>query len=69
MPAARAAQLGNLTPVIGTLTAIGFLGERPSLLQGVGGFAILGGIALLLRGPVEPDRSGTAGTALAEEHR
>ncbi|BCY08959.1 DMT family transporter [Actinoplanes sp. L3-i22] len=51
VPAARAAQLGNLTPVIGTLTAIVFLGDRPSPLQVVGGFAILGGIALLLRGP------------------
>jgi drug/metabolite transporter (DMT)-like permease len=48
VPAARAAQLGNLTPVVGTLTAVAFLGDRPSLLQWVGGAAILGGIALLL---------------------
>src|SRR5262249_7417444 len=33
VPAARAGQLGNLTPVVGTLTAVVFLGDRPSLLQ------------------------------------
>jgi len=53
VPAARAAQLGNLTPVVGTLTAVAFLGDRPSLLQWVGGAGILGGIALLL----EPEPS------------
>ena len=53
VPAARAAQLGNLTPVVGTLTAVAFLGDRPSLLQWVGGAGILGGIALLL----EPESS------------
>ncbi|WP_433364901.1 DMT family transporter [Actinoplanes sp. CA-142083] len=48
VPAARAAQLGNLTPVVGTLTAVLFLGDRPALLQLAGGAAILAGLALLL---------------------
>jgi drug/metabolite transporter (DMT)-like permease len=48
VPAARAGQLGNLTPVVGTLTAVAFLGDRPSLLQWVGGAGILAGLALLL---------------------
>ena len=69
VPAARAAQLGNLTPVVGTLTAIVFLGDRPSLLQMAGGIAILSGIALLLRGPADPDRPSTPETELVEEHR
>ncbi|WP_436532614.1 DMT family transporter [Actinoplanes sp. HUAS TT8] len=69
VPAARAAQLGNLTPVIGTLSAIVFLGDRPSLLQVVGGVAVLGGIGLLLRGPAGPDRPALPATALAEEQR
>ncbi len=56
VPAARAGQLGNLTPVVGTLTAVAFLGDRPSLLQLVGGTAILGGLALLLHTPSEPNR-------------
>ncbi|MEU4243930.1 DMT family transporter [Actinoplanes sp. NPDC026619] len=51
VPAARAGQLGNLTPVIGTLTAVAFLGDRPSLLQWAGGAGILAGLALLLRNP------------------
>jgi drug/metabolite transporter (DMT)-like permease len=51
VPAARAGQLGNLTPVVGTLTAVVFLGDRPSLLQLAGGAGILAGIALLLRNP------------------
>jgi drug/metabolite transporter (DMT)-like permease len=54
VPAARASQLGNLTPVVGTLTAVVFLGDRPSLLQLAGGAAILAGIALLLHQP-EPE--------------
>jgi len=51
VPAARAAQLGNLTPVVGTLTAVAFLGDRPSLLQLAGGAAILVALSLLLRSP------------------
>jgi drug/metabolite transporter (DMT)-like permease len=54
VPAARAAQLGNLTPVVGTLTAVAFLGDRPSWLQVAGGAAILAALALLLRTP-KPD--------------
>ena len=54
VPATRAGQLGNVTPLVGTLTAIVFLGDRPSLPQLVGGAAILGGLALLLRGPADP---------------
>jgi drug/metabolite transporter (DMT)-like permease len=49
VPAARAGQLGNLTPIVGTLTAVAFLGDRPTLLQWAGGGAILAGLALLLR--------------------
>jgi drug/metabolite transporter (DMT)-like permease len=56
VPAARAGQLANLTPVVGTLTAVVFLGDRPSLLQLAGGAAILGGLALLLRTPPQPKR-------------
>jgi drug/metabolite transporter (DMT)-like permease len=62
VPAARAAQLGNLTPVVGTLTAVAFLGDRPSLLQWVGGAGILGGIALLLHNPSRPGPSEPAPT-------
>jgi drug/metabolite transporter (DMT)-like permease len=51
VPAARAAELGNLTPVVGTLTAVAFLGDRPSLLQLTGGAAILVALSLLLRSP------------------
>ena len=54
VPAARAGQLANLTPVVGTLTAIVFLGERPSPLQLAGGVAILVGLTLLLRGEPLP---------------
>ncbi|MFI5889533.1 DMT family transporter [Actinoplanes sp. NPDC051513] len=54
VPAARAGQLGNLTPVVGTLTAVVFLGDRPSLLQLAGGAAILGSLALLLHVPNNP---------------
>jgi len=53
VPAARAGQLGNLTPVVGTLTAVVFVGDRPSLPQLVGGAAILAGLALLLHTPAE----------------
>ncbi|MFI5908502.1 DMT family transporter [Dactylosporangium sp. NPDC051541] len=49
VPAARAGQLMNLTPVIGTLTAVVFLGDRPTLPQLAGGVAILAALALLLR--------------------
>ncbi|WP_018503883.1 DMT family transporter [Parafrankia discariae] len=48
VPAARAGQLLNLTPVVGTVTSVAFLGERPTTLQLVGGTAVLAGLALLL---------------------
>jgi drug/metabolite transporter (DMT)-like permease len=51
VPGVRAGQLGNLTPVVGILTAVAFLGDRPSLLQLAGGAAILGALALLLPQP------------------
>ncbi|WP_433304909.1 DMT family transporter [Actinoplanes sp. CA-030573] len=60
VPATRAAQLGNLTPVAGTLTAVVFLGDRPSLLQLAGGAGILAGLVLLLHNPephVDPEES------------
>jgi len=49
VPATRAGQLANLTPVVGTLTAVAWLGDRPSALQLPGGAAILCGLALLLQ--------------------
>jgi drug/metabolite transporter (DMT)-like permease len=57
VPATRAGQLGNLTPVVGTLTAVVFLGDRPSLLQLAGGAAILGGLAVLLHHPRSQEQS------------
>jgi len=38
-----------------------FLGDRPSLVQLAGGAAILGGLALLLHSPLQPE--------LVEEYR
>lgn len=55
VPAVRAGQLGNLTPVVGTLTAVLFLGDRPSLLQLIGGAGILAGLALLLQSTPKPE--------------
>jgi drug/metabolite transporter (DMT)-like permease len=69
VPAVRAAQLGNLTPVVGTLTAVVFLGDRPSLLRVAGGVAILGGLALLLRGTTDSARTVRPAPELVEEHR
>jgi drug/metabolite transporter (DMT)-like permease len=69
VPAARAGQLGNLTPVVGTLSAVVFLGDRPSLPQLVGGAAILGGLAVLLHGPATPPEPSSPGLQLVEEHR
>ncbi|WP_426513692.1 DMT family transporter [Dactylosporangium sp. McL0621] len=70
VPAARAGQLMNLTPVVGTLTAVVFLGDRPTLPQLAGGAAILAGLALFLHTtPSPPDdppglaAPATAGTA------
>jgi drug/metabolite transporter (DMT)-like permease len=69
VPAARAGQLANLTPVVGTLTAVVFLGDRPSPLQLVGGAAILGGLTLLLKNPTAPDQPSPTPMELAEEYR
>lgn len=49
VPAARAGQLLNLTPAVGTLTAVVLLGDRPTPAQLAGGVAILAGLALLLK--------------------
>jgi drug/metabolite transporter (DMT)-like permease len=54
VPAARAGQLGNLTPIVGTLTAVVFLGDRPALIQWAGGAAILTGLVLLLHTEEKP---------------
>lgn len=55
VPAARAGQLANLTPVVGTVTAVVFLHDRPTPLHLAGGAAILLGLALLLNGsPAQP---------------
>ncbi|MFI5953873.1 DMT family transporter [Cryptosporangium sp. NPDC051539] len=54
VPAARAGQLENLTPLVGTLTAVLFLGDRPSPIQLTGGAAILAGLVLLLRFTEDP---------------
>jgi drug/metabolite transporter (DMT)-like permease len=51
VPATRASQLANLTPVVGTLAAVAWLGERPSPPQLLGGAVILAAIALLLHNP------------------
>ncbi|WP_030438313.1 DMT family transporter [Actinoplanes subtropicus] len=69
VPAARAGLLGNLTPVVGTLTAVVFLGDRPSLLQLIGGAAILAGLVLLLRSPAGPPAPSTPQSELVEEYR
>ena len=69
VPAARAGQLGNLTPVVGTLTAVVFLGDRPSPLQLLVGAAILGGLALLLHRPATPHQPNAPDLQLVEEHR
>ncbi|KQM02443.1 DMT(drug/metabolite transporter) superfamily permease [Frankia sp. CpI1-P] len=58
VPAARAGQLLNLAPVVGTVTSVAFLGERPTALQSAGGAAILVGLALLLH----------RGSAHAQQH-
>ncbi|GAA0525515.1 EamA family transporter [Paractinoplanes ferrugineus] len=58
VPAVRAGLLGNLTPVVGTLTAVAFLGDRPSFRQIAGGAAILAGLALLLHRPTPAEASG-----------
>jgi drug/metabolite transporter (DMT)-like permease len=57
VPAARAGQLGNLTPVVGTLTAVVFLGDHLSLLQLAGGAGILVGLVLLLNSPAQIEES------------
>jgi drug/metabolite transporter (DMT)-like permease len=70
VPAARAGQLGNLTPVVGTLTAVAFLGDRPSWPQLVGGGAILAGLALLLHSPAtaRQHQPSALEPELAQEH-
>jgi drug/metabolite transporter (DMT)-like permease len=62
VPAARAGQLGNLTPVVGTLAAVAFLGDRPAVPQVAGGAAILGALVLLLtqREGARPPEAGPA---------
>ena len=69
VPAARAGLLGNLTPVAGTLTAVVFLGDRPSSLQMIGGAAILAGLVLLLRSPAGPPSPNTHQSELVEDYR
>jgi len=69
VPAARAGLLGNLTPVVGTLTAVVFLGDRPSLLQVAGGAAILVGLMVLLQSPADPPSPKTHPSNLVEEYR
>ncbi len=54
MPAARASQLLNLTPAIGTLSAVTLLGEHPTMPQIAGGVAVFVGLMLLLRGAPDP---------------
>ncbi|MCL9793816.1 DMT family transporter [Frankia sp. AgKG'84/4] len=54
MPAARASQLLNLTPAIGTLSAVTLLGEHPTAPQLAGGVALFVGLTLLLRGAPDP---------------
>jgi drug/metabolite transporter (DMT)-like permease len=67
VPATRAGQLGNLTPVVGTLTAVVWLGDRPTPLQLLGGAAILGGLAVLLHSPASPHQREL--TTHQEDHR
>ena len=62
VPAARAGQCANLTPLVGTLTAVVVPGDRPAPLQLAGGVAILAGLALLLRH--ETASAGTASDAM-----
>jgi drug/metabolite transporter (DMT)-like permease len=67
VPAARAGQLANLTPVVGTLTGVVALGDRPGPLPAAGGVAILAGLILLLRdtAPAGAAPSGSDPPALA----
>jgi drug/metabolite transporter (DMT)-like permease len=69
VPAARAGQLANLTPVVGTLTAVAFLGDRPSPLQLLGGAAILGGLALLLHNPATPHQPSRSSPSSRDPNR
>jgi drug/metabolite transporter (DMT)-like permease len=65
-----AGQLGNLTPVVGTLTTVALLGDRPSWPQLVGGGAILAGLALLLHSPAtaRQHQPSALEPELAQEH-
>jgi drug/metabolite transporter (DMT)-like permease len=49
IPAARVAQLLGFMPVVGLLSAVLLLGERPAPLRLAGGAAILAGLLILLR--------------------
>jgi O-acetylserine/cysteine efflux transporter len=49
VPAVRASQLLNLTPVVGLLAAIIFLAESPAVVQLVGGGLVLLAVTLLVR--------------------
>jgi drug/metabolite transporter (DMT)-like permease len=60
VPAARTGQLAYLTPVVGTLTAVVVLDDRPAPLQLAGGVAILASLALLRD-------TASAGTAIDEK--
>lgn len=59
VPAVRASQLLNLTPVIGLLAAIVFLAESPSVVQYVGGGLVLLAVVVLVRA-VEGDGQSTS---------
>lgn len=69
----RAAQLGNLTPLAGLVSAVVVLGERPGALQLVGGALVLGGVVLLVHADGRPAPSAVESThaplALAPERR
>ena len=51
------------TPAIALFLGFIFLGERPTLLTGVGAVLILAGVATALTGPAKATRAGSAGAA------
>lgn len=58
----RAAQLGNLTPLAGLVSAVVLLGERPGALQLVGGALALGAVVLLVHADGRPAPSAVEST-------